>query len=227
MSFNDIDFDNVDFDDFGLKKDYVVVANNKQYMENSRGGLTPLEQIPEADLLRHDTAHDLISKAVVIHNLLREFRRQAEKDIADLVKISAEKYGKKLGGKIGNVTVALYDRTAKIQRVYREQLELTEEIHAAKAMISDCFDRWSEGSQHNMRQAFDLAFKTNKKGDLKTSAVMALFDLNIENDAEWEEAMAALKDSIHVSGQSTYYQVLVRDSPNSKYRSLSLDLAGV
>lgn len=198
----------------------------KGYMCNASGHLVPRELIREHDLLRDAVARELANEAKTLNALLTAFKLKALTDIDDLINIAAERYGVQLGGKKGNVSITTYDGKYKIQRTYAERVAFTEEIEAAKELINDCIDRWSEGANVNIRVLVDRAFRTDSKGQIKTTAILELLRLEIDDDG-WQMAMQALKDSIQSVGTAVYIRVYMRVDDSDQYHPVPLDLAAV
>lgn len=196
------------------------------YMRNAAGHLVPEDQVREHDKLRDQVARELAQEAEALHERLKAYKAKALAEIADLVAIAAERYEVHLGGKKGNVTVTTYDGQYKVQRSYAERVTFTEELEAAKELINDCILRWSEGANPHIRALVDRAFRTDSKGQIKTTAVLELLRLEID-DESWQRAMAALKDSIQSTGTAVYVRVYKRIGDSDQYRPLALDLAAV
>ncbi len=196
------------------------------YMKNASGHLVPTAQVREQDKLRDQVARDLTTRALHLSTALKAFKEAALADIADLVKISGERYGVELGGKKGNVTVSTYDGRFRIQRAHSDLICFTEELEAAKELINGCIERWSEGANPHIRVLVDRAFRTDTKGQIKTAAVLELLRLEIEDD-EWQRAMEAIKDSIQSTGTAVYIRVYQRVGDTDRYDPIVLDLAGV
>lgn len=196
------------------------------YMRNAAGHLVPEDQVREHDKLRDQVARELAQEAEALHERLKAFKAKALAEIADLVAIAAERYEVHLGGKKGNVTVTTYDGQYKVQRSYAERVTFTEELEAAKELINDCILRWSEGANPHIRALVDRAFRTDSKGQIKTTAVLELLRLEIDDEG-WQRAMEALKDSIQSAGTAVYVRVYKRIGDSDQYRPLALDLAAV
>lgn len=196
------------------------------YMRNAAGHLVPIQQIREHDLLRDATARELATQAVALNEQLRAFKARALADVADLVRIAGDKYQVKLGGNKGNVTITTYDGQFKVTRQVAERIAFTEELEAAKTLINQCIDRWSEGANANIRALVDRAFRTDTRGQIKTSAVLELLRLEIADD-EWARAMDAIRDSIQAYGTATYLRVYRRIGDSDQYLPIPLDLAAV
>lgn len=196
------------------------------YMRNAAGHLVPTEQVREQDLLRDEVARELAFQALSLHVALKAFKARALADVADLVRIAGERYDVKLGGKKGNVSISSYDGKYKVCRQVAERIAFTEELEAAKELINACIDRWSQGANPHIRALVDRAFRTDTKGQIKTSAVLELLRLDIADD-DWQRAMEAIKDSIQSTGTAIYVRVYERIGDSDQYRPITLDLAGV
>lgn len=196
------------------------------YMENALGHLVPIDQVRESDLLRDRVTLDLAHEAIELHERLKAFKTKALGEIADVISISAERYGVHIGGKKGNVELVSYNGNYKVSRTMAANITFTEELHAAKALIEQCIVSWSDGANENLKSVVMRAFRPNTKGELRTAAVLDLLRLDID-DANWQTAMRALKDSIQASGTTAYIRVYERTGDAKSYRHISLDLAGV
>lgn len=196
------------------------------YMQDARGRLVPEDQVREQDKLRDQCVTDLVKQAQAISQQLTEFKRKALADIADLLQIAADKYEVTLGGKKGNVSLSSYNGRYKIQRVFAEQIQFSEELEAAQQLFAECLDKWTENADVNIRALVDRAFRTTRSGQIKTAELLGLLQLEID-DTDWQRATNALKDSIRVGGSTVYVRVYERIEDTDKYRQIALDLASV
>ncbi|KAB7624346.1 DUF3164 family protein [Alkalilimnicola sp. S0819] len=196
------------------------------YLRNAAGHLVPEDQVREQDKLRDQVARDLAIEAEQLNERLRTFKARALADIADLVQVAAERYHVRLGGKKGNVTITSYNGEYKVQRAYAERIAFSEELEAAKELLNQCIERWSQGANPHIRVLVDRAFRTDTKGQIKTTAVLELLRLEID-DEQWQRAMEALRDSIQTTGTAVYVRVYKRIGDSDQYRPLPLDLAAV
>lgn len=196
------------------------------FVRNALGHLVPEDQVREQDKLRDQVARELATAAIPLHAALKAFKEKALGDIADLVSISAERYGVQMGGKKGNVSVTTYDGQYKIERAYADRITFTEEVLAAKELVDQCIRTWSEGANSHLQVLVDRAFRADKKGQLKTADLLDLLRTEID-DPGWKMAMQALKDSILVVGTAVYIRVYQRVGETDSYTPISLNIAGV
>ncbi|RGP56002.1 DUF3164 family protein [Pseudomonas abyssi] len=193
------------------------------FVKNAAGHLVPEHQVRDQDKLRDNVARDLAAQAVAISESMAAFKAKALADIEDLISISLERYGVKLGGKKGNVSITTYDGEFKIERALANRLSFTEEILAAKELIYACIRKWSAGADRHLMALVDRAF-TGRNGEIRTNDVLDLMRLEID-DEDWKTAMEALRDSIQVNGKAVYIRVYRRVG-DDRYEQINLNLAG-
>lgn len=196
------------------------------FVRNAVGHLVPVDQVREQDKLRDQVAIGLSQEAKALSLALKNFKKKALGDVADLISIAGERYGVQMGGKKGNVTIATYDGQFKVVRSYADRLAFTEEMEVAKVLVYDCIKAWSKGADNHLMAIVDRVFSPNRNGQIKTSDVLDLLRLEID-DTGWKSAMQAVKDSILVSGSSVYIRVYERINGTDEYRAIPLDLAAV
>lgn len=194
------------------------------YYKNAQGNLVHQDDIREQDKLRDDLVVGFVKRAQALHKQLAAFKRDALADIDDLIAISAQRYDVTLGGKKGNVQLVSFDGRYKIMRNVQEVITFSEEIEAAKALIDECVSAWSKDAGDNIRALIDHAFRANAQGQIKTSAVLSLMRLDID-DAKWHQAMDAMRDALHVHNTAVYVRVYERVGDSDQWQAITLDLA--
>ena len=88
------------------------------YWEDARGCLIPVEQIKEIDKARDELVREKVAKSKAMQTQLRQLKLELMGDIAAFVELSAERYGAKLGGDKGNITLQTFDGRYRIKRQY-------------------------------------------------------------------------------------------------------------
>ncbi|MBI4804442.1 MAG: DUF3164 family protein [Desulfovibrio sp.] len=194
-------------------------------MEDAQGRLVPVGMVKDVDKARHELVLEVVGKAQALRESMAQFRDDAMGDMAAFVQLSAEKYGAKIGGDKGNLTLVSYDGRFKVQRQVSETLVFDERLQAAKALIDECITEWTEGSRDELKALINDAFQVDKEGRINTGRVLGLRRLNI-SDARWVQAMQAVSDSLRVAGSKTYVRVYERRE-DGKYMPIALDLAAM
>lgn len=194
------------------------------YREDPQGRLVPLAQIKEVDLLRDSTVAELFAKAKRLNAELAAFRAEAHATIGAFAELSAEKYGAKVGGKKGNLTLVSFDGRFKVVRSICHQLVFDERIQAAKTLIDECLTEWSKDAAPEIRTLINDAFKVDQAGKIDTQSVLRLRTLDIK-DERWKRAMEAISDSLKVASSRSYLRFYERDGESGHESAIPLDLA--
>ena len=195
----------------------------KGHRRNAMGHLVPEEQIKPVDKLRDDLVLSVVEKAKYTQQLLAGFKTEAMQQVTDFTDLSADEYGVAWGGTKGNVTLMSFDGRFKVVRAKGEHRNFDERIQAAKQLIDQCIERWSDGASSELKALVDHAFRVNKQGHIDVNQVLSLRNLDID-DAEWVEAMEAIADSIQISGTSSYLRIYERQG-DGVYKQISLDVS--
>ncbi|OBW96680.1 DUF3164 family protein [Gallibacterium anatis] len=203
-----------------------VTIDGKTYWQDAKGNLTPEELVKEIDKERDALVQEWVEKAKALNTEISQFKGGIFGDIQAFVELSAEKYGAKLGGNKGNVTLYSYDGKYKIQRAINDHLQFDERIQAAKMLIDECLNEWSEGSRPELKALIERAFDVDKEGNLNTSRILGLRRVDIK-DPRWLNAMQAISESVQVVNSKAYVRVYERIGDSDQYQPISLDVAGV
>jgi Protein of unknown function (DUF3164) len=199
---------------------------NEGFKINAQGHHVPVAKIKEVDLDRDELIDELFKEANDVRHAMIRFKQKAMSDVTAFVELVAEKYGAKLGGKKGNISLVSFDGRRQIRIQIAEHLHFDERVQVAKSLIDDCINEWSADSNDNIKALIEHAFKTNTDGQLNTGRILGLLRLEID-DPKWLEAMEALKDSIQVIGSSAYIRFYERPSPDAKFQNIPLDLSAL
>ncbi|MCE8004255.1 DUF3164 family protein [Billgrantia ethanolica] len=196
------------------------------YRLDAKGRLIPEDSIKPIDKARDELVQELVTKARELNRALAQFKAAAFGDIESFVQLSAEEYGVSLGGRKGNVTLVSFDGQYKIQRAIQDYITFDERLEAAKGLIDECLKDWTDGARSEIKVIVQDAFRTDKQGNLRTGAVLALRRHDFD-DPRWLKAMDAIADAVQVTGSKSYVRIYERVGDSDQYRPISLDIAGV
>jgi len=194
------------------------------YRRNASGHLVPEELVKDIDMARDELVKEIIGAAENMQSQLASMKKRAMEDVFSFTELSAEKYGIKLGGQKGNISLMSYDGKYKVTITVAKRLMFDERLVAAKALIDQCIHRWAEGAVNEIKALVEHAFQTDKEGKISTSRVMGLAQLKIE-DPDWQQSMQALRDSMQVTGTTTYIRFYKRVGITERYEQITLDRA--
>ena len=197
------------------------------YMKNSRGGLDPIATVKDIDKLRDQMVKEIVSKSLEESEKLTEIKKEFFKSIQAFVELSAEKYGLKYGGKKGNMTFMSYDGEYKVLVAVNENIVFDERLQIAKDLIDQCIQDWSNGSRDEIKALVQDAFYVGKSGNINKNRILGLRRLDIK-DERWQQAMAAISDSIQVSDSKQYIRIYRRNPADAeKYDLVNLDISSL
>ncbi|MDP3875886.1 MAG: DUF3164 family protein [Methylobacter sp.] len=195
------------------------------YLRNGAGHLVPSALVSEIDKTRDNLVLEIVSKANDLRTIMGDFKNEAFGDIQAFVELSAEKYGLKLGGIKGNITLCSFDGQYQIKLSQADVKIFDERLQAAKELVDACIHRWTEGSGNEVKALVEHAFQTDKEGKISLGRIYTLLQLDID-DEQWMAAMQALRDSMQVVSTKAYLRIYRRNS-SGKFDQLALDLAGL
>lgn len=196
------------------------------YRKDHQGRLVPEALIKPIDLARDELVSEIIQSALPARANLKAFKEKTIGDIRSFVELSAEQYGVKIGGRKGNLQLLSFDGRYRVMLKNHEHVTFDERIEAAKILVDECLAKWTEDSRPEIKALVDRAFRTNRKGQLRVQEILSLKDLEID-DEQWQQAMAALMDSITVAGSTWYVNIYERVGETEQWQHIPLDLAAV
>ena len=196
-----------------------------KYRKDARGALVPVDSIKTVDLVRDDLVRRVFKEVLPVREELVRLKQLALQEIRDFIELSANEYGVQLGGKKGNVTLTSFDGEFRLMVAMSDTLAFDERLQAAKKLIDECLEEWTQNSNPNLKTVVQAAFDVNKQGHINTGRVLGLRRLNIQHE-KWSEAMNILSDSIQVLASREYVRFYQRNT-NGKYELINLDLATV
>ncbi|MEO0678836.1 MAG: DUF3164 family protein [Pseudomonadota bacterium] len=196
------------------------------YMMDARGALIPVAKVKPQHKLEDALVLELHDAARAISDELAVFKARAFREVQTFREIVAEEYGASVGGRKGNVTLRSYDGRLEMQVAVGETLSFGPELQVAKTLIDECIMAWSEGANDNLRVLIDQAFQVNKAGRIDTHRVLALRNLEID-DEPWKRAMDAISDAVRVVGSKSYVRFYLRNPEDDSRVAIPLDIAAV
>ena len=194
------------------------------YQQNARGNLVPESKIKTIDKVQNELVYRLCKMAKDQAAILASFKRITADELAAFVSLSGSEYGVQVGGEKGNVTLISFDGKFKVMRQVSDSISFGPQLLAAKQLIDGCVHRWAAGANDNIRALVNHAFQTDKTGQINTSRVLALRQLDIK-DEEWLRAMQAIADSIQTLSSKPYVRFYERNDQSGEYLPIVLNVA--
>lgn len=198
----------------------------EDYMKDSQGRLVHKDNVKEIDLTRDGLVRHIKDDAVRVRKQMAEFKHVAMSEIDAFVEMSASDYGVSLGGKKGNLNLFSYDGRYKIQVQVAEYIVPDERIKAAKVLIDQLLNSWTQGSRSEVKTIINDAFAVDREGRFNLRRILGLRRLEI-SDPDWKKAMQAIGDSLQVIGSKRYMRVYERVGSQDQWLPISLDFASL
>ncbi|MEA3533697.1 DUF3164 family protein [Rhizobium sp. CC-YZS058] len=202
----------------------VTIVNGKAYMADAKGALLPLDMVKPQHKLEDEVVRKAMSFAVALSEQIGRFRGHTMTDLGDLDALLSQEYGAKIGGAKGNRTYQTIDGTMKVQVQVADLVDFGPELIAAKSLIDECLNEWSQDSRPEIQSIVTRAFNTDKEGKINRSEIFMLLRHQIE-DERWQRAMDAIRDAMRITGSKEYVRFYRRDKATDPWQPVTIDLA--
>lgn len=202
----------------------IVVVNGKEYMQDAKGALVPVELIKPADKLEDEVVRKVTGFAADISAQIARFRLHCMEDLDGFDGLLEQEYGAKKGGAKGNRTYQSFDGLLKVQVAINDFEEYGSQLQTAKALIVEYLNEITSESSAEIRAIITKAFNTDKAGKVDRTEIQKLTKLDIK-DPRWKEAMRAIEDAKRINYSKQYIRFYQRASLNDPWVPITVDMA--
>lgn len=202
----------------------VEMINGTPHMQDGKGRWQPVSTIKPQDLLEHETVCKIIGHAEDLSAQVTRFKAHTFDDLGDFEALLAQEYEATRGGQKGNKTFLSFDGLMKVQIAVQDHIDFGPQLQVAKELIDDCLNEWAAEANDNLRAIVTRAFNTDKPGQVNRAEIFMLLRLEID-DARWKRAMDAIRDAMRVVGSKTYVRCYRRETQESPWQAITIDLA--
>ena len=98
------------------------------FREDSRGAWMPESSIKPQDILKDDLVENAAGKIVDMRDKMKQLNREIKEEIRAYIDLIGEKYGVKLKGSKGNITLTSYDGKTRIVIGISESIYFVEKL---------------------------------------------------------------------------------------------------
>jgi len=201
-----------------------ITLNEREYMEDARGALVPIEMIKPQNLLEDETVRKVAGFWLALSEQVTRFKGHAFVDLANFDAILEQQYKLTKGGKKGNRTYQTHDGLIQIQVRINDQIDFGPELQVAKNLFDECLNEWASDTRPELRMLVTRAFSTDKEGTINRAALFSLLRTESQ-DERWNSAVAAGWDALRVVGSKTYLRMMMRSSQTEAWQTVTIDLA--
>ncbi|WP_317993201.1 DUF3164 family protein [Bartonella gliris] len=202
-------------------------------VEIERFNNDPSTDLDDLDHLDDETVCKIMGFAKELSSKIAYFNRHTIGDLIDFDILLAQKYGAWWRGKKGNCTYTSFDGLQRIEMRLEKHVDLGLGLRFARILLEECLNEWGAGECLNnwgadarpeIRAIITRAFNTDKEGKVNRGEIFMLLRLDID-DPRWNEAMRAIREAIRVTTSKEYVRFYERDSLESAWRAVTIDLA--
>ena len=202
----------------------VAMIGGTPHMQDGKGRWQPVSTIKAQDLLEHETVCKIIGHAEELSAQVTRFKAHTFDDLGDFEALLAQEYEMTRGGQKGNKTFLSFDGLKKVQIAVQDHIDFGPQLQVAKELIDDCLNEWAAEANDNLRAIVTRAFNTDKPGQVNRAEIFMLLRLEID-DTRWMRAMEAIRDAMRVVGSKTYVRCYRRETQDSPWQAITIDLA--
>ena len=192
------------------------------FREDSRGAWMPESSIKPQDILKDDLVESAADKIVDMRDKMKQLNQEIKDEIRAYIELIGEKYGVKLKGNKGNITLTSYDGKTRIVISISESIYLDENVIAAKELIDEYLEDEIKDASFDIKQLVISAFRV-KQGVLDVRSILKLRSLRID-DERWKKAMDIIADSIVVKSSKSCLR-LYKQNAEGTMEYVPLDFA--
>jgi hypothetical protein len=201
-----------------------TTIGGKDYMNDAKGGYTPVEVVKPQDMLEDETVRKVMFYARELSAQIARFKANTFLDLNAFQSLLEQDYGSRKGGAKGNVRYASHDGLMMVQVQVAEQITFGPQLQVAKTLIDECLLEWGAESHEAIRALINRVFSVEKEGQINRAELFGLLRLEI-TDERWKRAMDAIRDSIRSTGTKAYVRFYERPTHDGEWRAVRLDIA--
>lgn len=197
-----------------------------------QGRTVPDSMVTAADRMKDDLARKLLDEADALQVEIARFKNRALDEMAAAKELLFEQYGVKVGGPKGGFSIRSFDGQIMAEVSIADRIVFGPELQAAKVLIDECIESWSDGANDNLRVLVEDAFQVNKAGRIDTKRVLGLRKLPMKDadgnpDPRWARAMDAISDAMIVDQTATYIRFYRRNPRTNGMEQVVLDFSSI
>lgn len=201
----------------------VVEVDGEKFMRDARRNLMAYGTIKTQRVLEDEMVRKVMFFARDLADQIRRFKGHTFADLAAFQSLLEQQYGVPPSDGKGNCTYSSFDDTLKVEVKIADQIAFGPELQAAKKLVDECLKEWGADSHEALRSLVNRVFSVEKEGQINRGELFSMLAMQID-DARWQRAMEAIRDSIRVIGTKAYLRFRFRDADGA-WSTVSLNVA--
>jgi hypothetical protein len=205
----------------------AIAVNDAYYLPDAKGKLTPIDDIPPAELLEDELVKKLVGYAEELSGDLARFLLHSYADIGDFDALLHQEYNvvPPEGGR-GNRTFRTYDGLLSVELRQADRIVFGPTLQVAKTILDEIIRESSAGASKVLVSLVNEAFAVDKEGKVDFAAILSLRRHKLDHP-RWPEVVQAISDSIRVIGSKEYLRFYRRPARKQKPALVPLALSAV
>ena len=194
---------------------------------NASGQAVPAKYVPKQDKLRDKLVERQFANAVKLHDRIAKFKAEVAEAIDDYLTTLFDEFDVE-PTEGGNYTLTNFSGDIQVAVKVQRYHTFDERIEAAKKIVDECLDDWSQGANDNLRVIVNDAFRVHDKRGLDVKAILTLRNYKIKDKTgRWSQAMELIGESLKVTRSRAYLQFRRRPTIKDDWETVPLDIAAV
>jgi hypothetical protein len=187
-----------------------------------RGNEVPAKYVPALEKDKDTYCSKTLRKAIEISAKLKAFKTDLLMEAEHLYYKMLEESNIDVNTRKGNMTIASFDKSIKIEISVQERIEFDDNITLAQEKINEYLRLKLADGDMELAELVNSAFTTSK-GKLDNKRILSLFRMKIRHHL-WIDAIELIKKSIQVNSTKRYIQIWVKDDQGA-YKAVDLSLS--
>jgi len=206
----------------------VMGMNNttERMLVNRSGREIPASSLRPLVVLTHDTALDLVGRAVRLAEHNAAEKKGLFDDVDAYVALAFEQYRARVGGRRGGTVIATLGDTEKVEVSVADYQRVTSALPAAQSIINDILDDLTEGVGGDLRALVGNAFRRDAAGRINVDRVLELRRLDLQHP-RWPDAVRAINDAVETAGSRSYIRFYRRENSEARWEQINLNFSSL
>ena len=204
----------------------------KNYLTDAKGRICHADILSPVDIARNTLVNNCIQRALELSKMIDEFKQETFAQIDAFIYISNSEHNAKIGVRPehsqrkwkGNIQLLSYNGSQKILWKVQDKIAFNEKLNLAMEKLQGLIKERSGDIDEIIQVMVNEAFRVDQLGYVDPKKILDLRKYKITHPV-WVEAMQDINDSMQPNGSRSYLQFWHRDTPESEWLSIPLDIA--
>lgn len=205
-----------------------VTIDGITYWYDPAGNQIREDNIDDIDQIRDEFVNKSMTSFKNQVENLKAFKNEMWIAIDEFLALSASEHNKEYKGTRGGFALQTFNGKYRIRVLICDYQQCDERMETARSMIKECLLRWSrDGSNTNLIAFVEQKYALKDNGEINVNDMLSLRRIKIKNDAEWNQAMEIMTDSLFTAESKSQIRFFERNDKTGKYEILKADFSAI